>query len=72
MYFKTNILLLFAFIVNTIVNPLYSLNVRPHVSLNTLLQIRRTYPLSRKYHEEAIKRSRTQSIINKIRNSNFK
>jgi hypothetical protein len=72
MYFKNNILLLFAFIVNTIVNPLYSLNLRQHTSINTLLQIRRTYPLSRKYHEEAVKRSRTQSIINKIRNSNFK
>ncbi len=72
MYFKINIILLFAFIVNTIVNPLYSLNLRQHSSINTLLQIRPTYPLSRKYHEEAIKRSRTQNIIRKIKNSNFK
>ena len=81
MYFKNYVLFLFVFIANSLVYPKYSINLQRN-PINTFLlpiseerktiSIRRIYPLSRKYHEEAVKRSRAQNIIRKIKNSNFK
>ena len=81
MYFKNYVLFLFVFIANSLVYPKYSINLQRN-PINTFLlpiseerktmSIRQIHPLSRKYHEEAIKRLRAQNIIRKIKNSNFK
>ena len=76
MYFKINILFLFAFIVNSLVYPKYSFYLQPNNHINTLLPIRSAYPLSRIYHEQYIRRLKSNNItsnniIRKIRKNKF-
>jgi cell division protease FtsH len=64
MYFKNYLLLLFAFMANSLVYPKYSFNLQPNKIINTFTPISSKYPLSRIHHEQYIKRLKSNNITN--------